>query len=589
MDKNGKEWNYCIFHLPKGDVPEEVKKELDEGRRRELERFLALDGEDKKKVIGDFNAALEEYIIDTKSGEDLDLDIAFFFQGFWFHNIDLSKRTFKEPALFKDCIFTGKSNFEGIKFSGVSFIDAKFLGKANFFASTFSEETYFIGAKFLRNASFVHSKFLEKADFSMIKFLSLDEKLDFSHSEFHNSFIFRNSALSGILSFKNSIFLRNGVVDFTDVEISNDGIIYLTDAFLDNIMVFQDIGKLRLVMGGIRISEKGEIRFIKCDLSEVSFLQVSDMDRITFMGVKWPTLGEIAGEDFILKLSIFIPSFIVLFMSLSLFMIIIGLYVEPMIINDIGIEIILIISTLISVLISWGISSKSESIYLYRKRIFDDMLKIATKTTKTPENLNYIKDINHNWCRECSSLVLVKENERCPICNSENLDEIDEKEIYEYITIAYEQLRLNYELHNRHTEAGMFYIGEMESKRKNPDEYFYLGIAGKQKEKKPFLLWIKRNLYPTSFYKYFSLYGESLYRPIAWIFGFGIFFSLIFDMYLKMDIQNALSASFLTMYQTPPPDIPGILALPERLLGLLFNTLFILALNRKFRRKGKIS
>ena len=55
-----------------------------------------------------------------------------------------------------------------------------------------------------------------------------------------------------------------------------------------------------------------------------------------------------------------------------------------------------------------------------------------------------------------------------------------------------------------------------------------------------------------------------------------------------MNFQNALSGSLLTLYQTPPPDIPGIFALPERLFGLLFNALFILALNRKFRRKGRV-
>ncbi len=200
--------------------------------------------------------------------------------------------------------------------------------------------------------------------------------------------------------------------------------------------------------------------------------------------------------------------------------------------------------------------------------------------------------LNEYFCGSCASTILMEKKIEpkeiidgvraylCPICGTP-LEELDEESRYEYLASTYEALRENYESKNRYVEAGDFYIGEMEARKK------WLKSREKETITKRISDWGYREMITA--YKWLSLYGESAALPLLWILITAGIFALAFSQSQAMDLKNAISASLLTIYQTPPPDIPGILALPERLLGLLFNALFILALNRKFRRKGKIS
>ena len=86
----------------------------------------------------------------------------------------------------------------------------------------------------------------------------------------------------------------------------------------------------------------------------------------------------------------------------------------------------------------------------------------------------------------------------------------EDRNFFDYALVAqlYRRLRANYEENLRYSEAGDFYIGEMEMTRKAQTSVF---------KKLPLL-----------FYKAISNYGESYYRPLCWIAAILLIFPLLF-------------------------------------------------------------
>jgi uncharacterized protein YjbI with pentapeptide repeats len=82
--------------------------------------------------------------------------------------------------------------------------------------------------------------------------------------------------------------------------------------------------------------------------------------------------------------------------------------------------------------------------------------------------------------------------------------------MFDYALIAqlYRKLRANYEENLQYSEAGDFYIGEMEMRRKAETSFF---------KKLPIIL-----------YKAISNYGESYYRPLCWILTILLLFPIFF-------------------------------------------------------------
>jgi hypothetical protein len=149
----------------------------------------------------------------------------------------------------------------------------------------------------------------------------------------------------------------------------------------------------------------------------------------------------------------------------------------------------------------------------------------------------------------------------------------------------YNQLRLNYEKTGRYHEAGDFFIGEMEMRRRGNFE-------------KPFIRILLH------FYQLFSFYGERPLKAFGWLFALWLVFGFIFKgmgieyhtqepiSFLK-DVCNGLMISLdvLALRKIQPlydllktePIVPFIKAV-EAIFGALFLSLFVLAMNRKFRR-----
>ncbi len=147
----------------------------------------------------------------------------------------------------------------------------------------------------------------------------------------------------------------------------------------------------------------------------------------------------------------------------------------------------------------------------------------------------------------------------------------------------YNDLRLNYERTGRYHEAGDFFIGAMEMRRCGNFE-------------KPLIRVLLH------FYRIFSFYGERPAQAFVWLFGLWVGFAFIYSWigilypaqgvgYIK-DLLNGLMISLdvLALGKMRPfydvinrPIIPAIKAV-ETIFGALFLSLFLLAMNRKFRR-----
>jgi len=158
-----------------------------------------------------------------------------------------------------------------------------------------------------------------------------------------------------------------------------------------------------------------------------------------------------------------------------------------------------------------------------------------------------------------------------------------EFEDYELVADVYRRLRASYEKRLQYPYAGDFYIGEMEMKRKNAK------FRGKP-VKNRFFRFILQNFSLTAFYKYFSLYGENYWLPLIWVLSTIVFFGYVFKL---IGIHNPWVASMLTFFQMPPKYIEAQLesnlllstvVISERLAGVLFMALFVLALRRKFKK-----
>jgi uncharacterized protein YjbI with pentapeptide repeats len=178
--------------------------------------------------------------------------------------------------------------------------------------------------------------------------------------------------------------------------------------------------------------------------------------------------------------------------------------------------------------------------------------------------------------------------------------ETKERQLYN-VQAIYNQLQLNYEATGRYHEAGEFFVGAMEMRRRGKREKWF----------------IRKGLF---FYKWFSLYGERPVRVLIWLvflallFGFlnlvvGIqpikasieisvinrnVFSLkaLGDLGFWYDYMQAIIASLWpisfnkieTAYVVGNSSIGMVLKISETITGYFFISLFILAMNRKFRR-----
>lgn len=161
----------------------------------------------------------------------------------------------------------------------------------------------------------------------------------------------------------------------------------------------------------------------------------------------------------------------------------------------------------------------------------------------------------------------------------------DEENTHYQVDYLYKQLRLNYENTGRNQEAGDFFLGEMERRRKWTGEGKFI----------KFLLFL---------YRHISAYGERPLKALICIFIFWVFFGLIYYLIgidtinnpsntFNNDFWNGLMVSLKTMtlgrvslnYDVMSCKFVPIVKGVQTILSATFLSMFILAMNRKFRRK----
>jgi hypothetical protein len=122
-----------------------------------------------------------------------------------------------------------------------------------------------------------------------------------------------------------------------------------------------------------------------------------------------------------------------------------------------------------------------------------------SKTRFLSTDVRRVRFVDVDWCRRKGRDAVY--DEHVPSLETRNVD-------YALIARLYRWLRANYEQNLRYPEAGDFYIGEMEMRRKAENSVL---------KKLPLL-----------FYKAMSNYGESYYRPLCWIAVILLFFPILF-------------------------------------------------------------
>ncbi|PKP38374.1 MAG: hypothetical protein CVT98_05135 [Bacteroidetes bacterium HGW-Bacteroidetes-15] len=112
----------------------------------------------------------------------------------------------------------------------------------------------------------------------------------------------------------------------------------------------------------------------------------------------------------------------------------------------------------------------------------------------------------------------------------------------EYVAEIYRKLRLNYEKNLRFSEAGDFYIGEMEMRRKS------VKLVGREIKNKILNL-IFRNISLIAWYRNFSYYGENYFLPVVWMFLITLVFAFYYyspgDFFTGFDIHGICTSHFL--------------------------------------------
>ncbi len=189
--------------------------------------------------------------------------------------------------------------------------------------------------------------------------------------------------------------------------------------------------------------------------------------------------------------------------------------------------------------------------------------------------------------------------------------EVDEKykleaetDIINNIAQLYRRLQENFENNKRYDEAGDFYIGAMEMRRRKESV-----------NRNPVWRWLRFNILGlVPWYRYTSLYGESYTRPVIWIllvlFIFPGFFLLAgftfpdtvpnyfinYDLAFSLDMpqliadwSKALLVSFYSFtFQRGGSFALSVagktLAVVQSMLSAILLALFLLAIKRRFRR-----
>jgi hypothetical protein len=206
---------------------------------------------------------------------------------------------------------------------------------------------------------------------------------------------------------------------------------------------------------------------------------------------------------------------------------------------------------------------------------------------------------NTRWGKK-DDLKVIEEVWFDKLSNNESLGKEDQKVSLEDVLSVYRNLRENYEFRLRFSDAGRFFIKEMEIKRKNKliKSQYELEFPYKKKN------WAERNISLTGLYYHLSRYGEDILRPTMLGFGLIVISTLLLAIQFNpntetissrtesihlYDIYGAFERSLKNFIPFLPFENSVDAGLADYLMkmvgGIVTFGLIVIALRRRFERK----
>lgn len=452
--------------------------------------------------------------------------------------VHFSDAQFQSFAFFANSTFSNSAFFERTRFSGeVKFIESRFLGKSIFNSAKFESKANFFGAVFQGTCEFYGTTFSGEAHFNQSTF---SDKLVFMSAHFFQSVEFTKAMFSDEVDFYNAKF--SAKADFEEAQ------------FLGN-AVF------------MKVKFNGESNF--CD---AKFLREADFMNSRFAGDTDFSAAEFSGEtDFYSTQFTHQVSFLQ------------GYAKGQARVNfDHG--------ELQDFQKFWCNQADFRSFRIEDNAIVTFRKIGMTKVYLLESDIGKMRFIDVDWPRSS------RWHRRRTVAD----ELIEGEKDYALIAHVYQGLQENYSNSYRYLEAGDFFVGEQEVRRRGRGKW-------------------GQHLSINNIYRILSFYGQSMLRPLYWFLGVvfltpwilmlgGVSLSLnnksvVVNYDLALDLSEAvqflsnyrdmffLNFSFMAFSRNKMHDAltePWQLALVnlEALVVIALVTMSLLAVRRRFKRKN---
>ncbi len=556
----GAEW--CIFHYPEktGELVEQFKIAFEEEKRRQEEEHP-----DYLDFVGfDFPDDIEF----EKEVPTVNFNKAVFRGTIAFVITEQSKFVFKGNAFFNDVTFNNFVGFIGATFKGDAFFEGTVLSSLVFFGEvTFEGDVLFFGATFKGPTRFSEVTFKKVAEFTKVTFgdvefdgVIFEGKADFIKATCEENAVFNRTTFEVDVAFTEAVFKKD--VWFTNTTFKGSTTFSRT-------IFEEDVGFNGVTFEG------------RMDITRVTFKGDTQFKLTTFSG------GAQFSETTFNKMSIFTE---VNFNSYTIFSKInfqgTSFFEKNNVSNMVELTLPIIEEYFSITNTQWRKPENGKS-SMYR--ISEPMFKKSGKLV-----ISGSLGTTQDFIAGISLIEAEQENiefntEKWPqfygrkiIIDEILLEKGDTSITSDQVAQIYRRLRENYEKAKRYPEAGDFYKGEMEVTRK-----YRRGAEGRS-EKRPCTdptWWLY------SIYLALSKYGESISRPLIWLFG-SWFTMIILQRYYQqawitgVDLSSAETVLLRTFFAFFPFSKPVTFAdFVLYVFGSLLIGLTFIAFRRRLERR----
>lgn len=406
-----------------------------------------------------------------------------------FQRIDFTGAHFHQRAYFRDAQFLQGVDFRRVHFQEVNFWGVQFLLRAHFTGTHFHDTAYFMDTEFHQWAYFRDTQFHQGAvfrgadfrrgsDFREVQFVRW---VSFRGAHFHETAKFQETQFGQRANFEDAYFHEEG--NFSEVEFQREayfwGVRFDKDASFENANFHRmaNFGEAHFHQGANfqRANFEGYARFMDTRFSPVAdtnFSLATIGGQLLFKGVDFP--GEqVSGEA--------------------------GGNLGRVLFRDMAIE-------------------QDGKVLLEGTNQSIDLSRASFLGT----DLSHLHFRDVRWCTSQENLwgIPVLKVRRSVLFDHLDIEQRDDQSLehdvakptHHQLGELYRQVRVNLEASRQEVDAGEFYIGQMDMRRRDPQfhrfyRFFFLGI-----------------------YRFIALYGESWQRPLVLYTLFGLIFAWVYVM-----------------------------------------------------------